>query len=162
MTREDQLVKKDRMLYTKDSMSANLVLVAIVLDALYFVSIYNSDVGSYYYNWVIGASIIYNLLFMLGAFLASEGVKSRRNGYMPLLIVLGVMQIARVFYLPTIAHAATITVKGQELVVMDDAQFIYVSACLVISGICCCVAAVTSFINNKTLAEYVRSEKHSA
>ena len=39
MTREDQLVKKDRMLYTKDSMSANLVLVAIVLDALYFVSI---------------------------------------------------------------------------------------------------------------------------
>ncbi|MBR2890545.1 MAG: hypothetical protein IKC09_09770 [Oscillospiraceae bacterium] len=163
MTREDQILKKDRMLYTKDTLSANLVLAAIVLDALYFVSIYNSDVGTYYYNWVIGASIIYNLLFMLGAFLASEGVKNRKNGYSVMLILLGLMQIGRVFYLPTMAHEAVVTVKKEELVVMGDEQFYFVVACLVISGICCCAAAVTSYINNKTLADYVRSnEKQSA
>lgn len=163
MTREDLITKKDRMLYTKDSLSSNLALAAIVLDALYFVSIYNSDVGTYYYNWVIGASIIYNLLFLLGAFLASEGVKNRKNGYSLMLLLLGVMQIARVFYLPAMAHAATVTIKGEELVVMGDEQYIYVVACLVLSGICCIASAVTSYINNKTLADYVRSlENQSA
>lgn len=162
MTREDQIVRKDRMLYTKDKLSANLVLAAIVFDALYFVSVYNSDVGSYYYNWVIGASIIYNLLFMLGAFLASEGVKNRRNGYSIMLVLLGVMQFVRVFYLPAKAHAATVTIKGEELAVMDDTQYLYVVVCLAVSGLCCVAGAVSSFLNNKTLAEYVRSlEKQS-
>ena len=67
MTPEERTIQKDRMRYTKDKLSANLVLAAIVLDALYFVSIYQTDVGTYYYTWVIGASIIYNLLFMLSA-----------------------------------------------------------------------------------------------
>lgn len=81
MTRENLAVSRDRMRYTKDKLSANLVLAAIVLDALYFVSIYQSDVSTWYYNWVIGASIILNLLFLLTAFLASEGVKSRKSGF---------------------------------------------------------------------------------
>lgn len=163
MTQEELLVKKDRMRYTNDSLSANLVLAAIVLDALYFVSIYQTDVGTYYYNWVIGASIIYNLLFMLGAFLASEGVKNRKKGYTLMLIFLGVMQIVRVFYLPAQAHAATVTIKGEELAVMTDGQYVYVIACLVISAVCCIAAAVISYINNKTLDEYLRSiEKQPA
>ena len=106
MTQEERNIKKDRMRYTKDKFSANLVTVAIVLDALYFVSIYKTDVGTYYYNWVIGASIIYNLLFMLTAFLASEGIKSRKGGYTPLLTVIGLMQFVRIFYLPAMASKA--------------------------------------------------------
>lgn len=157
MTREDQIIKKDRMRYTKDSLSSSLVLLAIVFDALYFVSIYRSDVGTYYYTWVIGASIIYNLLFMLVAFLASEGVKSRKRGYSPVLIGIGLMQIVRMFYLPAQAHAATVAVKGEELTVMGDEQYLYVLVCLALSAVFCIAAAVTSYINNKTLAEYLRS-----
>lgn len=157
MTREDHIIKKDRMRYTKDTLSSGLVLLAIVLDALYFVSIYKSDVGSYYYDWVIGASIIYNLLFMLVAFLASEGVKSRKKGYSPVLIIIGLMQIGRMFYLPAKAHAAVIAVNGEELAVMGDRQYAFVLLCLGISAVCCIVAAVTSYINNKTLADYLRS-----
>lgn len=157
MTREDQLIKRDRMRYTKDKLSANLVLAAIVLDALYFVSIYQSDVGSYYYTWVIGASIIYNLLFMLSAFLASEGVKNRKTGYTALLIVLGVMQIVRIFYLPAKAHSAVVTVSGAEVAAMGNGQYAYVVACLAVSGICCVAAAVISYINNKNLAEHMHS-----
>ena len=157
MTRDDQLIKKDRMRYTKDKLSANLVLLAIVLDALYFVSIYRSDVGNYFYTWVIGASIVYNLLFMLTAFLASEGVKSRKKGYTPVLAGLGLMQIDRIFYLPARAHAATVSVSGQELTVMDDGQYLYVVACLALSAVCCIAAAVTSYCSNKTLAEYLRT-----
>lgn len=157
MTQDVRLIKKDRMLYTKDKLSANLILVAIVLDALYFISIYKTDVGTYYYNWEIGASIIYNLLFLLMAFLASEGVKNRKSGYTVMLIVLGVMQFVRVTQIPARALKAVVVIQEIEYPVMTQGQYNYVVACLVISGACCIGAAITSYINNKTLAEYVRS-----
>lgn len=157
MIRDDQIIKRDRMRYTKDTVSSGLVLLAIVLDVFYFVSIYRSDVGSYYYSWVIGASVIYNLLFMLAAFLMSEGVKSRKKGYTPALIILGVMQVARIFYLPQRAHSAVITIQGAEVAVMGDGQFLFVTVCLGLSAVCCIAAAVVSYINNKKLSEYLQS-----
>ncbi len=157
MTHEERTIQKDRMRYTKDKLSANLILVAIVLDALYFVSIYQTDVGSYYYTWVIGASIIYNLLFMLTAFLASEGVKSRKQGYTGLLLFIGILQLVRIFYLPAKASKAVVVIQEVEHAVMTDSQHLYVIACLAVSGICCIAGAITSYINNKTLASYIRS-----
>lgn len=156
MTAETQ-IRLDRMRYTKDKFSANLVLLAIVLDALYFISIYKTDVGTYYYTWMIGASIIYNLLFMLGAFLASEGVKNRKTGYTALLIVIGLLQIVRIFYLPALARKATVTIHDVEYIVMTDKQYYYVVVCLALSAVCCVVAAISSAINNKKLANYMRS-----
>lgn len=162
MTQDIQLTKIDRMRYTKDKFSANLVLLAIVFDCLYFVSIYQTDVGSYYYTWVIGASIIYNLLFLLVAFLASESVKNRKPGYSGVLIGIGVMQIVRMFYLPAKAHAAVVVVNGQEVAAMADGKYMYVMVCLAVSAVCCIVAAVASYINNKTLSNYMRSIEKSA
>lgn len=159
MTTEERNIKKDRMLYTKDKASANLILLAIVLDALYFVSIYKTDVGSYYYTWMIGASVVYNLLFLLMAFLASEGVKSRINGYTGLLVGLGVMQFVRIFYLPAKAHVATVEIQKETVRVMTDGQYYYVVALLAISGALCIAAAALSFINNKTLADYIKTQK---
>lgn len=94
MTDQDKSIKVDRMRYTKNKFSSNLALLAIIFDVFYFVSIYKSDVSNYYYTLVIGASIIYNLAFMLAAFLASEGVKSYGEKYCYLLIVLGVLQLS--------------------------------------------------------------------
>ena len=70
MTPDVQTIAKDRMRYTKDKFSSMLAILAIVFDCLYFVSIYQSDVGTFYYNWLIGVSIVYNLIFLLAAFLA--------------------------------------------------------------------------------------------
>lgn len=162
MTPDVQTIKIDRMRYTKDSFSSTLVILAIVFDCLYFVSIYQSDVGTYYYNWVIGVSIVYNLIFLLAAFLASESVKNRKNGYSGILILLGIIQIGRVFFLPAKAHAATALVNGVEVPVMGDKQYIYVAACLVLSAVCCIVAAVVSAKNNKMLADYMRSIENKA
>ncbi len=157
MTNEDKQIRYDRMRYTKDTLSSGLVLLAIILDVLYFVSIYETDIGSYYYNWTIGASVVYNLIFLLGAFLSSEGVKNRQNGYMIPLVVLGAMQIARIFYLPAKAAASFVEIAGEKVAVMEPGQYIYVVACLAISGICCIVGAITSTMNNATLARYMRS-----
>jgi len=155
MTSEERTVRDDRMRYTKDTLSSGLILFAIVLDALYFVSIYQSDVGSYFYTWVTGASIIYNLVFMLAAFLASEGVKSRKSGYTPLLLVIAAMQIVRIFYIPWRARAAVVTVGGAEVAVMGSGQFCYTVVCLAASAVCCAAAALISLRNNRLLAAHM-------
>ena len=157
MTPDVQTIAKDRMRYTKDKFSSTLAILAIVFDCLFFVSIYQSDVGTFYYNWLIGVSIVYNLIFLLAAFLASESVKNRKTGYSGILILLGVIQIVRVFILPMQAHAATVQVSGVDTVVMGDQQFIYCVACLIASAVCCVVAAVVSAKNNKILADYMKT-----
>lgn len=157
MTPEEITISRDRMRFTKDTLSANAVIVAIVLDCLYFISIYKSDVSTWYYNWIIGASIIFNLLFLLTAFLASEGVKNRKTGFTIPLIVLGLLQIVRIFYLPAKAHAATVVITGEEMLVMGNGQYGYTVICLAISAACCIFAAVNSHRNNKRLAAHLQT-----
>jgi len=157
MTQDELYTKRDIMRFTKDKRSANLVILAIVFDCLYFVSLYSTDVGTWYYTWMIGASIVYNLLFLLAAFLSSESVKNRKTGYSGILIGLGAMQIVRMFYLPAKAHAAVVVVSGEELMAMSDGQYTYVLVCLALSAVCCIAAAVNSYINNKNLAEHMRN-----
>ena len=157
MTQEEITISRDRMRFTKDKVSANAIIAAIVLDCLYFVSIYQSDVSTWYYNWVIGASIIFNLLFLLTAFLASEGVKNRKTGFTIPLIVLGALQVVRIFYLPAKAHAAAVVIAGVETLVMGNGQYLYTVVCLAISAVCCIFAAVNSHINNKKLAAHMQT-----
>ncbi len=163
MTQNDLFIKRDRMRYTKDSLSSGLVLLAIVFNVLYFVSIYQSDVGDYYYTYEIGLSIIYNLLFLLIAFLASQGVKSRKDGYSLTLMIIGLLQIVRIFYLPAKAFAAEEKIGKDVVRVMTEGQYTYVVICLIVSAVCCVAAAVISYINNKRLAQHMRElEKQSA
>ena len=115
-----------------------------------------------YYTWVIGASVVYNLLFLLMAFLSSEGVKSRKGGYTGLLVFIGLMQIVRVFYLPAKAHAAVVNINNVDIPVMTDGQHLFTVICLILSGVCCVAGAVTSFINRKTLSDYMRSLQNDA
>ena len=133
---EDRFIQRDRMRFTKNTLSSGLALLAILFNVLYFVSIYKSDVGSYYYNIRMGASVLYNLLFMLVVFLCSEGVKSYKSSFAWVLLVIGALQIARIFYLPLTAHTTVVTVSKQKTIVMQNAQFIRVIVYLAASGAC--------------------------
>lgn len=152
---DEQMIRKDRMRYSKNTASSNLAILAILFDVLYFVSIYQSDVGTYYYRLIIGASILYNLVFMLAAFLSSEGIKNYNIHYAYLLAALGVGQVARIFILPMQAHSALVTVQGVDVVAMQNGQFTYVVACLAASAICCFGSAVIGFVRSRTLTEYL-------
>lgn len=157
MTNEELQIRKDRMRYTKNTLSSNLAILAILFDVLYFVSIYQSDVGSFYYQILIGASILYNLVFMLAVFLASEGSKNYKIGYSYLLVAVGLGQIARIFILPMKAHAAVVAVQGEEVMAMTDGQFRYVVAMLLASAACCLISAVVGIIRSRTLSAYMAS-----
>lgn len=152
----------DRMRYTKNAFSSRMALLAIVFNVLYFASIYESDVGSWYYKILIGASIVYNLLFMLLVFLASEGVKNYKIGYSYLLLGVGALQIARIFILPLQAYRATITISKVEYPVMQSGQFIYVVVCLMLSAVCCLVGGAVGVKRSRTLQAYNASLSEKA
>ena len=157
MTAEDRTIQRDRMRFIKNSLSANLAILGILFDVFYFVSIYKSDVDTYYYNILIGASIVYNLIFMLAVFLSSEGVKNYKKNYSYLLGVLGIVQIVRIFIIPVPAHGAVTLVNGVSTVVMQDGQFFRVVAYLVISAACLVASAVVNFIRCSELEAHLKS-----
>ena len=154
---EETLLQRDRMRFTKNKLSANLTYLAILADVCYFINIYNSDVGTWYYNILIGASIVYNLIFMLAAFLSSEGVKNYNISYSWLLLLLGVGQVVRIFILPMRAHAATVTIQDQTVTVMGTGQFLRVVVYLLISAVCCLVAAVAGISRSRALSAHIAS-----
>ena len=154
---EEQMIRRDRMRFKNNKMSANLTLLAILLDVLYFVNIYQNDAENYYYTWMIGVSVIYNLVFMLAAFLAEEGVKNYKKAYTYPLILLGVIQIVRIFILPTKAHTTTLTSgKRAGELAMGDGQFTYLVALLIASAVCLVIAAVVNYIKCTALEAHMK------
>ena len=155
-------IKLDRMRYAKNTFSSRLTYLAILFNVLYFVSIYESDVGSWYYQILIGGSIVYNLVFMLVTFLASEGVKNYKMGYSVLLLVAGALQVGRIFYLPLQAYKATVTISKVTYPVMEIPQLTWVIICLVASALCCFVAGAVGVYRSRTLAAYNASLEENA
>ena len=154
MARDVNLIKKDRMRFTKNTLSSTLCYIAILFNVLYFASIYSTDVGNYYYNIHIGMSVVYNLLFLLFTFLCSEGVKNYSKGYSIFLLAIGAMQIVRIFEIPMKAHNTIVSVNKVETQVMNDQQFTTLVVFLIISAVCCIVAGVAGIIKTNTLENY--------
>lgn len=154
---EDREIRIDRMRYVKNTGASRLCYLAILMNVLYFVSIYKSDVGSWYYQIVVGGSIVYNLLFMLIVFLASEGVKNYKTSYSYIMIALGAFQIARIFILPMSAHAAFVKVSGKQMQVMGDGQFIRTIVYLALSAASLFAGAVLNLKKSRTLAAHIAS-----
>ena len=151
---DEKQIRKDRLRYTKNSLSSGLALLAILFNVFYFVNIYKSDVENYYYSYIIGISIIYNLLFMLFGFLCSEGVKRYHFGYAVTLIVIGGIQFVRMFIIPRMASSAVVTLDGVETIVMGSAQHTRVIVYLAISGGLCIAAGIVGIIRSRQLASY--------
>lgn len=162
---EEQMIRRDRMRFKNNKMSANLTLLAILFDVLYFVNLYqqiNRDTGRYYNNYMIGISIIYNLIFMLAAFLSEEGVKNYKKNYSYPLVLLGVIQVARVFILPMKMHATVMDAETGALV-MGNGQFTYLVVLLIGSAVCLVAAAVVNLAKCMALQAHMKMlEEQSA
>ena len=154
---DDRQIQLDRMRYIKNTTSSRLCYLAILLNVLYFISIYKSDVGSWYYQILVGGSIVYNLLFLLIAFLCSEGVKSYQANYSVILYVLGALQVVRIFILPMQAHNAVVTVGGVETVVMGNGQFIRVIIYLACSAAALILAGIINHQKSSALNRHLAS-----
>ena len=150
---EDRATELDRMRFTKNTSSSRLALLAIVFDVLFFISLYKSDVGTYYYSILIGASIIYNLIFLLAVFLCSEGVKNYQTSYSWVMMVLGLGQIARIFIIPGDAHRTLVN----NVPAMGDAQFIRIIIYLTLSAVCLFAGAIINLRKSRALEAHLAS-----
>ena len=183
----DDRIQVDRMRYTKNTASSRLALLAILFNVLYFVSIYKLDLyepritsdttGMFdvYYTGMLGLSIILNLVFMLMAFLASEGVKNYQKRFSRVMIELAIVQICRIFIFPLILHETFLFTKenlqmeenvrvaflnilaSRRVTFMQDGQFIRVCLYLIASAVCLFVGAVINIRKSNALAAHIEN-----
>ena len=159
---DEKTIRLDRMRYTKNTPASGLALLAILFDVFFFISIYESNVGSWYYNILMGASILYNLVFLLAAFLCSEGIKNYKIGYAYGMIVLGIIQLVRIFIYPVTAHNSTVIIQEKAVTVMENPQFIRCVLYLLLSAACLIVGAVVGMTRSKALKDHLASLKVAA
>lgn len=95
------VIKSDIMRYKKNKLGSSLALLSIVGNCFYFMFLY-AEVknGNFFYNWMIAFDVIYNLFFMLAAFLISEQIKNYNRTLFPLQVILAAAQVGRIFWLP--------------------------------------------------------------
>jgi hypothetical protein len=154
---DEKTIRLDRMRYTNNGTSSGFALLAILFNVFYFVSIYRSDVGTYYYSWLIGLSIIYNLVFMLVVFLCSEGVKSYNFNYSVTMIVVGVLQISRIFIIPLKASTTILKVNEEERAAMLPAQHLRVVIFLSVSAFFLIAGGIIGIIKHNKLESYKKT-----
>lgn len=155
---DKEMIKKDRLRYTNNKTSAKLTYLAILFDVLFFFSIYQSNVNTYYYNIKIGISVLLNLVFLLVTFLCSEGVKTYKIGYAYTLLGVGVLQLIRIFGYPLSAHSTYTKVNAVEVLVMGDKQFVYTICCLVASAVACFTAGIIGIHKTRVLENYKKEQ----
>lgn len=154
---EDKIIARDRMRFVKNSVCSNLCYLGLLFDVFYFVLIYRQDVGNYYYKFQIGASVVYNLIFMLAVFLSSEAVKNYKKDYSIVLLIAGVMQVVRIFVIPMQAHGAVTQVNGVDTPVMGNGTFTLALVYLLVSAGALVLSAVINFIKCTTLEAHLKS-----
>lgn len=93
------IVQTDVFRYKRNKLAANLALLGLFINCLYFMLFYALDFESYA-NPLLGFSVIVNLVVLLATFLASEGVKVYNKKYCIVLLVIAAIQLVRIFVYP--------------------------------------------------------------
>lgn len=107
MTDKNKVLQDDLLLYNKNKLPATLALLGLVFNVLYFCVFYGiytprfaDGTTTWFAQIIIGGSVILTLVMLLTTFLASEGIKAYKKKYAIVLIVLAVIQFARIFIFP--------------------------------------------------------------
>jgi hypothetical protein len=163
----DQILVADISRYKKNKLGANLALLGLLFNCLYFMLIYSYkqsilEDGSFvkFCSIDIGFSVILTLVSLLAAFLASEGVKAYDKRYCIILIVLAVFQILRIFYLPLYGlqnKLLTVNYFGLEESTpgVNGIEFAILTIYLCASAACFIASAVISYIKTNQLNAHI-------
>ena len=153
------VIKDDIQRYRKNRLASLLAILGLVMCCAYFVVLYAQvNNNNYYYKWPIAIDVIYNLFFLLFAFLFSEQVKNYTRKLFWMQMVLGVMQVVRIFWLPlagvtkTVYPAlADVTYTGR---VLSPSTFVLMVIFLALSGECIIASGIIGFIRAKSLEDF--------
>ena len=138
-----------RMRYQTDKRSSSFCILAIVFNVIYFLSLYSNN--SLNPDFQMGLDVLYNILFMLFAFLTSEKVKAYAKNWSYYAIIGGALQVLRIFWLP--AHY----LKAETL---THDKWIILVAALAASAVCLVLAGINCYMNSTTLEKYLAKENN--
>lgn len=145
---QNLVLQKDIMRYKKNNFGANLALIGLALGCIYFLVLYAQVKNdNFYYTWVIAFDVIYNLFFLLFVFLFSEQVKNYNDKLFILQIIVGALQIARIFWLP---------LTGIINKAIDIGAFLAMAISLGASGACIIASSVIGRIRARAVAEFTK------
>jgi hypothetical protein len=140
------VIEKDVLRYRKNKLSANLALLGLVFGCIYFMVLYAQVKNeNFYYTWAIAFDVIYNLFFLLLTFLLSEEVKNYRRKLFVLQMILGALQIARIFWLP---------LTGFINNAVEISSFLWMALSLACSGGLIIASGIIGYIRSKSLEEF--------
>lgn len=138
----------DKMKYKKDSLSFALAILGLIANVLYFFNLYKNN-DNFYYTYLMGISVIYNLIFMLIVFLSAEEVKAYNRKFSYVLFALGLIQFFRIFFYPKLA-------TNKEA--LSDNAYLTLTIYLIISGLFLILAAARSFWKSTLLKLYTEGK----
>jgi hypothetical protein len=144
---QNPVIEKDILRYRKNKLASNLALLGLVFGCIYFMVFFAQVKNdNFYYKWSIAFDVIYNLFFLLLTFLFSEEVKNYRRNLFPVQMILGVLQIARIFWLP---------LTGYTNGAIEISSFLWLTFSLALSGACIIASGIIGFIRSKNLENFV-------
>lgn len=147
--KDARYIHQEKMMYRPDNLSFWLVILGIALDVVYFITLYRNN-NNYYYNYEIGISIIYNLIFMLFMFWSAEEVKNYHRNYAFIVLSLGLFQILRIFYLPK---------KALEAGILSSSQYTILVVYLSLSSLALVIAFLVSLIRSSELMKFKKHQE---
>ena len=160
----NMLLQRDTLRYKKNSLPANLALLALLFNCLYFCLLYafknavlSDGSATWFSSILIGASVILTLVMLLTNFLASEGIKGYKKHFCIVLLVLALIQIARIFIYPlyVLQHGEfTVTyfwIRNSSNIFLGIVLIIWLCA----SAACLIASAVIGFINCTKLENHL-------
>lgn len=141
-------MKAELMRYRNDSLSFFMNIIGLSLDACFLMMIYSSRgvPANDRFGSVIGIDILFNIVFLLAAFLTAEKVKTYSLNWCWVSLALGILQVPRIL-LPISLHNA-----GQYL------GFPFVCSIIVLlsSAAAFFYGCYTSFSKSRKLAAFIK------
>ncbi|MGN0812562.1 MAG: hypothetical protein ACI4MQ_03525 [Candidatus Coproplasma sp.] len=162
----NQILKDDTLRYKKNKLPANLALLALVFNCLYFCLLYAvktprlpNDTATKWVTVEIGISVLLTLVTLLVGFLCSEGIKGYNKKFCIPLLVLAGIQIFRIFGYPLYGLQNDLLRVTYFWIDPNSStfEFIMMVIWLVASAACYIASAVLGYINISRLTAHVKA-----
>lgn len=164
MTDTKKILQDDLLQYKKNKLPANLALLGLLFNALYFCILYSitttfqaDQQPSLYVNITIGISVLLTLVTLLTTFLSSEGIKAYKKNYCIALLVLAAIQLIRISYYPvyTLEHQefyrTYFWIRTGNSTILGVMMIVWLCA----SAGCLLASAVTGYLSCKKLENHI-------
>lgn len=141
-------MKTELMRYRNDSLSYYLNLLGLCFNALFFMLLYSAKNirANDMYGKFIGFDILFNIVYLLVAFLTAEKSKAYTLNWCWVSLALGVLQIPRLLFPLEFYNA------GQ----LDIGLCITLMSFIVISAVSFVLACVSSYVKSNKLDKYIK------